>query len=223
MNYYLHFTLDLLAAALLGGLIGVQRQASHKPAGLRTHMLVAVGACAFMETSRLVGDSRIAAGVITGIGFLGAGAIVRRGEMPHGLTTAASIWSAAAVGLALGLGSVQSQPLAVVTAVVTLVALSMSDGWVHKWFPGRSEVDVTVTFDVGVTALDPIRAELAAETGHAKVSVPLDVTREGDTRIATVSFKLRPKHRHDWVAMLERVAALPGVRRVSIGGESAEP
>jgi putative Mg2+ transporter-C (MgtC) family protein len=223
VNYYLHFTLDLLAAALFGGLIGVQRQASHKPAGLRTHVLVALGACAFMETSRLVGDSRIAAGVITGIGFLGAGAIVRRGEMPHGLTTAASIWSAAAVGLAFGLGSVQSQALAVVTAVVTLCALSMSDGWVHKWFPARAEVDVNVTFDAAVTVPDAIRAMLAAETGHAKAGVPVDVTREGEARIATVLFRLRPKHHHDWVALVERVVALPGVRRVWIGGDAAEP
>jgi putative Mg2+ transporter-C (MgtC) family protein len=223
MNYYLHFTLDLLAAAFLGGLIGVQRQASHKPAGLRTHILVAVGSCAFMETSRLVGDSRIAAGVITGIGFLGAGAIVRRGEMPHGLTTAASIWSAAAVGLALGLGSLQSQPLAIVTAIVTLGALSMSDGWVHRWFPARTDVDVRVTFDADRTALETIRGELASETGHAKVAAPLEMTREGDARIATVAFKLRPKHHHDWVTIVGRIAALPGVRRVSIDAEAAEP
>lgn len=222
MNYYLHFTIDLLAAAFLGGLIGVQRQASHKPAGLRTHILVAVGSCAFMETSRLVGDSRIAAGVITGIGFLGAGAIVRRGEMPHGLTTAASIWSAAAVGLALGLGSVQSQALAVVSAIITLVALSMSDGWVHKTFPARTEVEVTVTFDVETTPLEAIRAELSVETAHEKIAVPLDVVREGDARVATVLFKLRAK-RHHWLAMLERITSLPGVRRASIGGEAAEP
>ena len=86
----------LIAAAVLGGVIGAQRQAAHKPAGFRTHLLVAVGSCAFMEVSRLTGDSRIAAGVITGIGFLGAGAIVREGLMTRGLTTAASIWAVSA-------------------------------------------------------------------------------------------------------------------------------
>jgi hypothetical protein len=94
----------LIVAGLLGALVGIQRQAVHKPAGLRTHALVALGACAFAEISHATGDDRIAAGVITGIGFLGAGAIVRAGMTAHGLTTAASIWSAAAIGLAAGSG-----------------------------------------------------------------------------------------------------------------------
>jgi putative Mg2+ transporter-C (MgtC) family protein len=89
--------LGLVVAAVLGAAVGFQRQYTQKPAGIRTHALVALGACAFAEYSALLGDTRIAASVITGIGFLGAGAIVRHGFTTRGLTTAASIWTASAI------------------------------------------------------------------------------------------------------------------------------
>ena len=95
--------LGLILAALLGAAIGFQRQYTQKPAGIRTHALVSVGSCAFAMYSAAYGDSRIAAGVITGIGFLGAGTIVRQGFTTRGLTTAASIWTASAIGMGVGL------------------------------------------------------------------------------------------------------------------------
>ena len=103
-------------AALLGSLIGLERQRLDKSAGLRTHMLVSVGSALVMIVSaygfgavlrpgRVVLDpSRVAAQVVSGIGFLGAGAILRKNETVHGLTTAASIWTVAGVGLAAGGG-----------------------------------------------------------------------------------------------------------------------
>lgn len=96
----------VLLAAVLTGLIGWQREKAHKPAGLRTHMLIGVGAALFTVISILFLDapSRVAAGVVTGIGFLGAGAIMHRTQAVEGLTTAASIWATAAVGLAVGAG-----------------------------------------------------------------------------------------------------------------------
>src|SRR5580704_16646241 len=104
--------LRLVAAAVLGSLIGLERQRLDKSAGLRTHMLVSVGSALVMIVSaygfeevlspgRVVLDpSRVAAQVVSGIGFLGAGAILRQDQSVHGLTTAASIWTVAAVGLA---------------------------------------------------------------------------------------------------------------------------
>lgn len=96
----------VLLAAVLSGLIGWQREKAHKPAGLRTHMLIGVGAALFTGISMLFTDnpSRIAAGVVTGIGFLGAGAIMHRTQVVEGLTTAASIWATAAIGLTVGAG-----------------------------------------------------------------------------------------------------------------------
>lgn len=99
----------LLLAALLSALIGVERERSGRPAGLRTHMLVGLGACLLTSLSLYAfpgGDSaRIAANVVVGIGFLGAGTIIQRSDDVQNLTTAASIWATAAVGMAVGAGA----------------------------------------------------------------------------------------------------------------------
>jgi len=120
----------LILSVALGGLVGFERQLQRRTAGLRTHILVCLGSCLIMLTSLYVFDiysgivdldpTRIAAGVITGIGFLGAGAIIRSGEGVKGLTTAASIWVVAAVGLAAGCGFYSA---AMFTTILVLVAL----------------------------------------------------------------------------------------------------
>jgi putative Mg2+ transporter-C (MgtC) family protein len=115
----------LITAALLGALLGVEREAYQKSAGLRTNILIAVGSALFtlmsIEMSGPSGDpARIAAQIVTGIGFLGAGAIMRTDSGVHGLTTAATVWVNAAVGVAAGGGSYH---LAVIATVITLVAL----------------------------------------------------------------------------------------------------
>ncbi|TDN39661.1 MgtC/SapB family protein [Hymenobacter sp. UV11] len=106
-----HTIIRLLAAALLGGLIGLQRQGVGKPAGVRTHILVASGAAVFVLAaagSGMTPDavSRVIQGLVTGIGFLGAGAILKRSRTweIQGLTTAAGIWITAAIGVTVGLG-----------------------------------------------------------------------------------------------------------------------
>ena len=113
----------LLLAAALGAIIGFQREKAHKPAGLRTHTLIAMGAAMFTLVSTFgffgADPSRIAAGVVTGIGFLGAGAIIHRTRVVEGLTTAASIWAVAAIGLAAGAGFYILAPVA--TVIVFLV------------------------------------------------------------------------------------------------------
>ncbi len=102
--------LRVLMALLCGGLIGLERELTDHPAGMRTHILVAVGACVFTTMSiygfpGAPGSDRVAAAVVTGIGFIGAGAIlVSRGGFVTGLTTAASLWSSAAIGMVLGAG-----------------------------------------------------------------------------------------------------------------------
>ncbi len=110
--------LRVVVATALGGLVGFDRQAANKPAGIRTHMMVAAGASLFVGVSLLlsagledlgtqaarVDASRITAGVVTGVGFLGAGAIIRRDGGVSGLTTAAGIWTVAAIGTAIAFG-----------------------------------------------------------------------------------------------------------------------
>lgn len=100
---------ELILATLLSTLIGIDRESRNQPAGLRTHMLVGLGSCLFTVLSKYAfGDSdaaRIAAQVVAGIGFLGAGTIIQREGSAHHLTTAASIWATAAVGMAVGAGA----------------------------------------------------------------------------------------------------------------------
>jgi putative Mg2+ transporter-C (MgtC) family protein len=99
----------LLLAALLGGLIGLNREQADRPAGFRTHMLVAVGSTLFTLLSVHAfepGDpGRVASQILPGMGFLGAGAILKEGGSIKGLTTAASLWSTAAIGMAIGVGA----------------------------------------------------------------------------------------------------------------------
>src|SRR5213592_1945308 len=93
----------LLLAGLLGGLIGLERELRGYPAGIRTIALVALGSCLFTDISALLGgEDRIAAQIVTGIGFIGAGVIFREGYSVRGITTAATIWSGAAIGMAVG-------------------------------------------------------------------------------------------------------------------------
>ena len=121
--------LRLLLAAFLGGIIGFQRAMVHKPAGLRTHILICLGAALFTIVSIIgfqgnVDPARVAAGVVTGIGFLGAGVIVRGMRVGEqgivGLTTAASVWTAAAIGIATGVGLYL---IAIFASLVTVVVL----------------------------------------------------------------------------------------------------
>jgi putative Mg2+ transporter-C (MgtC) family protein len=122
--------LRLILSVFLSGLIGLERQVHRRTAGLRTHILVCLGSCLIMLTSLYIFDiykdrvpldpARIAAGVITGIGFLGAGAIMREGEAVKGLTTAASLWVVAGIGLAVGCGFRRA---AIYTTVLTLAVL----------------------------------------------------------------------------------------------------
>ena len=127
MNEDLLMTLRLLLAAVLGGAIGFQREKVGKPAGLRTHMLICIGAALFTVTSIYAfsgnaDPSRIAAGVVSGIGFLGAGAIIFRTADGYvaGLTTAATIWVAAGIGVAAGAGLYIAS---LVTTLITLIVL----------------------------------------------------------------------------------------------------
>ncbi|MFH1097634.1 MAG: MgtC/SapB family protein [Candidatus Desantisbacteria bacterium] len=121
----------LVLATVLGGLVGIERQIHHKPAGLRTHILVCIGACLCMiigisltrEFGNTIDPSRIAAQVVSGIGFLGAGTIIVSRASVKGLTTAASIWSTSVLGLATGNGMFFAASVAAILMVMVLFIL----------------------------------------------------------------------------------------------------
>ncbi|SRR2546426_2237677 len=123
----LDLLLKILAAMLLGGLIGWQREVAHKPAGLRTHILIVLGATVVMDVSRfaavtLGGDpTRMAANIVVGIGFIGAGTILREGPTVHGLTSAATIWVDGALGTVIGSGY---YPAAILLTIATVIVLA---------------------------------------------------------------------------------------------------
>jgi putative Mg2+ transporter-C (MgtC) family protein len=127
MSTEVEMVLRLLLATVLSAVVGYERERAKKPAGLRTHILIGLGASLFTIAS-IYGfggngePARVAAGVVTGVGFLGAGVIFRgmRGDVPVGLTTAASIWVTAAVGVAAGAGLYL---ISTVVAVLSLIVL----------------------------------------------------------------------------------------------------
>lgn len=122
----LRVILRLLVAALLGGLLGYEREYRGKAAGMRTHMLVALGSAIFVLVPLQAGISdadlsRVIQGVVAGVGFLCAGAILKHGEQEvHGLTTAAGLWLTAAIGLAVGMGRESTAVLSAVLAFCIL-------------------------------------------------------------------------------------------------------
>ena len=126
----------LLAATLIGIVVGLNRELRHKPAGLKTHALVALGAslvtavCAFLPDSTAM--ARAIQGIIAGVGFLGGGAILKSSdESVHGLTTAASIWVVASLGIACGAGQWIIAIIAVVIALIVLIAGNAIERFLH--------------------------------------------------------------------------------------------
>lgn len=141
----------LTIAALLGGIVGLERQQRHKSAGLRTHILVSLGSCLIMLISYKLyagvqgltnaDPARLAAQVVSGIGFLGAGTIMKEGLTIKGLTTAASLWVVAGVGLAVGAGYYVG---AVTTTVLSVLALTYLPRFERLYGCGPSQVAIVV-------------------------------------------------------------------------------
>ena len=137
---YLSVIVRIFSAVVIGGIIGIERSIKNRPAGLRTYMLVSVGACLIMLTNQYIyqmtgtGDPmRLGAQVVSGIGFLGAGTImVTRHNQIKGLTTAAGLWSAAGVGLAVGIGFYEAAVTATFAIYITLTLLHALEARVNR-------------------------------------------------------------------------------------------
>jgi len=134
--------LRLLVAAALGAVVGLERQLSDEAAGFRTHLLVGMGAALFALVSiQASHDTRIAAQVVSGIGFLGAAAIIRSGTTVHGVATAASLWVVAAVGMATAFGDWVAALVATAVAVIVLrVVKRLEANLLRRWRTRRAEL-----------------------------------------------------------------------------------
>jgi putative Mg2+ transporter-C (MgtC) family protein len=131
----------LLLAALMGGLVGWERERKDRPAGLRTHILVCLGSALItLVSERMAGTrsdpTRIAAQIVSGIGFLGAGTIMRQGNVVRGLTTAASLWTVAGIGMAIAAGE-EMALLGVVAALIVFFTLTVVDRLEDTYITGR--------------------------------------------------------------------------------------
>jgi putative Mg2+ transporter-C (MgtC) family protein len=201
----------LLLAAVLGGAIGAERELNDQAAGLRTHMLLTIGACLFTLVSAYgfggpTDPSRLAAQIVTGIGFLGGGAIVRHGLTVKGLTTAASIWATASVGVAVGAGSYLLGVGGAVLVVGTLFGLRRVSRLLQRWGVSREEFVLATRpgFDVEqiVEVVRRERVDLRGLERH-------DADEEG--RVVLV-VKLPPRYRPE--QLLDALGRLEGVRQV---------
>jgi putative Mg2+ transporter-C (MgtC) family protein len=210
--------LKLLLAALLGGIIGVEREMRDKPAGLRTNILICVGSTLFMSISTKVAEilggdpTRIAAQIISGIGFLGAGAVLHSHGFVLGLTTAATIWVVAGVGMALGSGM---YVVAIFTTAMSLVILYLL-AFMEDKIQGRKSYGYALT---------------VSDLNSALVSIH-KVLQDCSVAAASFNFKKKTGHYRVWfnlfvardtnIKIMQRLSEIPEVTQVETGGNTRQ-
>ena len=203
----------ITCASLFGGLLGLEREIKNRAAGLRTYMLVCVGACLVMLTNQYIFQTfqasdpvRMGAQVISGIGFLGAGTIVvTRHRQIKGLTTAAGLWAAAGVGLALGIGFYEAAVAGAVIIFVVITLLQRLDKIMHNH---TKRIDIYFELAADATLGEFLRA--AKGQGMEIADLRREFTSDNaQGRSYTATVKLRQRLARQ--AILENLCALPGM------------
>lgn len=204
----------LFVAALLGGFIGLERESHGRPAGLRTHVLVSLGSClimlisiyGFAQTGKNYDPGRLAAQVISGIGFLGAGTILREGISIRGLTTAASLWCVSGIGLAIGCGYYIGASVATVLSVTTLVILEYFEK--NYLSPKASSVEMTFENKPGELA------NICSALEELKIPIHnMEVDLQEGTRLIHITVTVENKN-HSRDALLEILKNIPGIVKI---------
>jgi len=222
----LDYLLRILLAAGLSAAIGIERELHGRPAGLRTHMLVGAGAALIVvgfqaAWSAIVGEgplvassaevARLAAGVITGIGFLGAGTILKHGDWVLGLTTAASLWFVAALGVAAGLGVFW---IAAGSTAIGVAILSFVDPLTAR-IPSAVYPRMTLVVD-GPRQRDVEEAFQACCAGRRMRVTLVEWEWDSAKGLVTMIFRLRHRGRPDLQGLAEQAAAIEGVRETQV-------
>jgi putative Mg2+ transporter-C (MgtC) family protein len=216
-----HFelVLRLILAALLGSVIGFERERLNWAAGLRTHMLVCVGASLIMLVSifgfaDILGQkdvsldpSRVAAQVVSGIGFLGAGSILLRGEVVRGLTTAASLWSVAGVGLATGGGMYIA---AVSATVIILIILAGIKPIERRFISIKQQRSLHILADRGSLSLETVHRALGSSSVRVKQFIMQQ--SEDNPDLDDVRISLSRTSIDDFDTLCGKFKDMPGVR-----------
>ena len=211
---YLSVALRIVAAVLIGGLIGLERGLKHRAAGLRTYMVVCLGSCLVMLTNQYIfqvfsaGDPvRMGAQVVSGIGFLGAGTIIvtRRNQI-RGLTTAAGLWTAAGVGLALGVGFYEAAIIGGIAVFVVMTLLQkMDDSMHHK----AKALEIYVELDEQLRIGDFLKELRSREIEVRDTQREPDVESENGVRAYVSTLKLQKRRKH--AELLDDLRSFPGV------------
>ena len=211
---YLAVALRIVAAIVVGGLLGLERGMKNRPAGLRTYMLVCVGACLVMLTNQYIyqvfgtGDPvRMGAQVVSGIGFLGAGTIIvtRRNQI-KGLTTAAGLWTSAGVGLALGIGFYEAALIGGFAIFFVITLLQRMDNNMHR---KSRQMEIYLELNKDISLGDFLRTvrEQNVEIYNVQRERGEESTSACRAYIASLKSKKRSNHRD----ILELVENIPGV------------
>jgi len=210
---YLTVVLRIVVAVIFGGVIGLERGLKNRPAGMRTYMLVCVGACLIMLTNQYLfqvtqtGDPmRLGAQVVSGIGFLGAGTIiVTKHNQIKGLTTAAGLWASAGVGLALGVGFYEAAVVAGFAVFSVLTLLQRMDNRLHR---NTRFLEVYIEFSEKTSIGELMRS--IRELDFEITSMQLENTIPEDGSRALIA-SLKAQKRGDHAKLLERIRKLDGV------------
>ncbi len=205
--------LRLGLALALSFVVGLERRAHDRPAGIRTHVLVCVGACLYMLVSlAFAGEDdagRVAANVVVGIGFLGAGTIMRHGTSVVGLTTAAGLWVVAAIGLAVGMGWYIGAIGTTAVALLTLGLLRVLEQWA---LARRGLVTLTVTVRDASLTVGPVTEAMAASgAALGELAVERGAGDEPDRLV----FRLDASPDTPVETIAARLGALPDVEAVA--------
>ena len=221
----LEIVFRLLLASFLGGIVGLEREVHGRPAGVRTYLLLSLGSALIMVMSEYlflkyktgvpgislsVDPGRIAAQAITGIGFLGAGVIIRYKDSIRGLTTAACVWVVCAVGLAIGAGFYLFGSVVTGLTVFSLVALKAGERWLRK--DRYREIEIVSEDLPGQMQRFQ---DLIEQQGFQVVD--LGLKRDLQKNEMTATFLLRERTRHPGREVLQEILSLNGVRRVDLG------
>ena len=217
--------LRLVLACVLGGIIGYERQSRRKSAGLRTNVLVCLGACLSMVLSQALyqnvegktnaDPARLAAQVVSGIGFLGAGAIMKEGLTVTGLTTAACLWVVAGVGLAVGSGFYSGALVTTALVFVTLGSLSRLDEWVdHEKNLGLGIH--TVDKPGQLMQISSCLEDLQLRVRGVKVKADEDEADGSGRRLLYIDLEVYNKHGVKSVVIVDAVRQIDGVVSVDV-------
>lgn len=222
--------LRMMISAALGGIIGLEREWNRHAAGLRTHILVCLGSTTIMllsmygfsefttETSVRMDPARLAAQVISGIGFLGAGAIMRNGNIVKGLTTAASVWVVAGIGLCVGAGFLAG---AFVCTFLVLICLYLLNKWEQSL--GRKshhrELEIKLVHHSGsLTEVTDIFGKHGIQVANLKITAGSRSSLE--ERDVSVLVSLQQVRQERWLLALEELTALDMIRGMETRGEA---